>query len=358
MSEILSQILKPASAAFRLGTQLRNRAYDRGWIEIEDCGRPVISVGNLTTGGTGKTPFTKLLAERLRVSRARKLAIISRGYRSESENSVARVDTSSLTRAASKFGDEPAMLAHLLRDIPVFVGRRKVEVARQAVAEVAPDLIIADDAFQHRRLKRAFDFVLLDSTEPWWHFQSLPGGRLREPFTSLKRAQAIVLTKVNLADANKLSRIRDAARVNIDSSRMPVFIEVEYRIQRLSLLSDFLDGKAPTVNASDLKSESLFLFSAIARPAAFKQLIAAETGAKVVGSSELRDHASLAESDVTNAKAAAVREKASRLVVTEKDAVKLNPKFFKSDEMPLVSHLEAIPQNWNEIDERFSSLGL
>lgn len=357
MSEASSRFLKPAANLYRLGVGLRNRAYESGWLEVVDSGKPVVSVGNITAGGTGKTPFTKRLAESL-LAKGRNVAIVSRGYKSASENLIAQVKVEDLASASRLYGDEPTMLAHQIPRATVFVGANKADVAKHAVAKINPDVLIADDAFQHRRLKRNADIVLLDATEPWWHFQMLPAGRLREPFSGLSRADIVVFTKVNLADAARLQRLKDAARANVDSSRLPVFIDLEFRIQKFATLSQFQRASEPLITPNELSNERLFLLSAIGRPAAFKSLIEKETGAQVVGSREFRDHALLSKSEIAQVITEAKRMGATQIVITEKDAVKLDAQDFAGFE-PLVSSLTAVPQSdWNVVYERLVQLGI
>jgi tetraacyldisaccharide 4'-kinase len=351
----VSNILKPLGTLFRGIVGARNTLYDHGWIATTDCGAPVVSIGNLTAGGTGKTPFTALLVSELKKSGKHPL-IVSRGYRSELEGKINRVEISDLRASARLFGDEPTMLARQLRDVPVYTGAEKLAVACRAVEVHKPDCVVADDAFQHRKLQRAFDIVLLDATEPWWHYRPLPAGRMREPFSALKRAHAVVMTKVNLAEPKRVERIRDQARASVDSSRLPVFLDVEYRVKSFESLSDFLSEQpAKLIPAESLRSEKLYLLSAIGRPETFLDLVRRETGAEIAGSRSFPDHYSFSKNDVSETVVLAKRAGATRIVVTEKDAVKLQLSDF-GDFVPLVSRLEAVPgENWDEF--RASLLG-
>ena len=353
-SEAISSLLKPLGTLFSAGASVRNQLYDYGWLDIKDCGAPVVSVGNLTTGGTGKTPFTALLAKTLQ-ERGQKTVIVSRGYKSQLENQISRVEIGNLREAAVKFGDEPAMLAHQLKSIPIYIGAERLAVASHAVGEVSPDVVIADDAFQHRRLKRSFDVVLLDATEPWWHFRPLPSGRMREPFSALNRAQAIVLSKANLAEPRRLDRIRDMARTAVDSSRLPIFLEVAYRLHNFTPLKSYLAGDdSQNISAANLANEKLFLLTAIGRPHAFANLVKTETGAQVVGSRWFADHHAFSSGEILSVTQAAERSGAAKIVVTEKDAVKLDPRDFGAID-PLVSRLDALPgENWDEFHARLA----
>jgi tetraacyldisaccharide 4'-kinase len=353
INESLSHVLKPLGAVFRTAVAVRNQLYNRGWLQMRDCGAPVISIGNLTAGGTGKTPFTALLAQSLK-EKGKRVAIVSRGYKSPSEKLVAKVTLDGLSQSSSKFGDEPVMLAHKLPGVPVYVGAQKLAVACRAVEVESPDIVLADDAFQHRKLKRVFDVVLLDASEPWWHFRPMPSGRMREPFSALKRAHAIVLSKANLADPVRLERVRDAARSAIDSSRMPIFVEVEYRINNFIPLRSFHSQVDELIPAARLRPEKLFLLSAIGRPEGFHELVKVETGAEIVGYRSFGDHYYFTKDDIGEIEKAAQRAGATKIVVTEKDAVKLNVDHFTMSE-PLVSRLEAVPdKNWDEFHARLT----
>ncbi len=333
--EKLSRWLRPLGSAFRMGVAARNGLYDNGWLRAEDVGAPVVSIGNLTTGGTGKTPMIAWLAGQLE-ARGKNPAVISRGYKAIFESEAGRVDPRSgkrLSQLAKLYGDEPTMLANRLGQVPVFVGRDKVTVARLAFREAKPDVILADDAFQHRRLKRRFDIVLLDASEPGWHFLPLPAGRMREPFSALARAQAVVITKVNLADPARVARLRDLARLELDSALLPPLVEMEHRITSYLLLEAFRGGDArgtakrgpPRAMGPDgFKGEKVVLFSGIARPEGFKRLVETETGAEVAEHVVFPDHHYFGPGDLARIGEAVARSGASFVICTEKDAVKID----------------------------------
>lgn len=362
-SQSWSSLLAPLSSAFRCGVAARNALYDKGWIEARGVGRAVVSIGNLTTGGTGKTPVTAWLARSL-VDRGRRPAIISRGYKSIMENEIGKVDLSAgkrLSQLARLFGDEPTMLAHRLSEVPVYVGRHKVAVGRFAVSDAKPDVILADDAFQHRRLKRVFDIVLIDASEPGWHFRALPAGRMREPFSALSRADVVILTKVNLAEPARVERLRDMARARMDSAKQPLVMEMEYRLERFILLEAYRGGDARgtakrgpprTVAARELTSERIVLLSAIGRPEAFRRMVEEETGARILEHVEFPDHHFFGPGDLSRV-ADVVRETGATMVLcTEKDAVKIDSG--QTWSCPTyVSRLEAVPRGtWDEFHAR------
>ncbi len=173
------------SALFGTGVKARNALYDRGIFKIHKLARPVVSVGNISVGGTGKTPFVIALGELLK-QRGITFDILSRGY-GRSSTSIAVVDPNG---SAAQFGDEPLLLARKLQ-VPVIVGADRYQAGLLAEKQFASKLHLLDDGFQHRRLHRDFDIVLLPAADS--RDTLLPIGRLREPLSALRRADAVVL---------------------------------------------------------------------------------------------------------------------------------------------------------------------
>jgi tetraacyldisaccharide 4'-kinase len=170
--------LRLVSLPYGLGVRVRNTLFDIGWKKSHRATVPVVSVGNLTLGGTGKTPCVEYLAALCRDRLNRRPAILSRGYGSEAGRN-----------------DEAMVLEENLPDVPHLQGRDRVDLARTAVEELDAEMLILDDGFQHRRLKRDLDIVLLDATRPIRDESMFPRGLLREPRSSLKRADFAILTR-------------------------------------------------------------------------------------------------------------------------------------------------------------------
>jgi tetraacyldisaccharide 4'-kinase len=174
--------LGAAAAGYGIGAGLRNLAYDRGWGKAHHAALPVVSVGNLTLGGTGKTPMVEWVCRWFR-ERAVRATIASRGYGGQ-----------------AGLNDEGRVLEDNLPDVPHLQGRDRVELARIAVEELEAEVLVLDDGFQHRRLARDLDIVLLDALEPFGFGRLFPRGLLREPPSSLRRADVVVLTRSDLVD--------------------------------------------------------------------------------------------------------------------------------------------------------------
>ncbi|MBU4464115.1 MAG: tetraacyldisaccharide 4'-kinase, partial [Proteobacteria bacterium] len=183
------------SLAYGYAVKLREFCYKIGIVKSKRLLCAVISIGNITVGGTGKTPMTIKVAQIIR-RLGYKVAIISRGYKGGAEKTGGIVSNGhTILMESDKAGDEPFMMASKLKDIPVVVGQNRYKAGWLAIKEFDPDVIVLDDAFQHLNLKRDIDIVLLDCEHPFGNAHLLPRGILREPISALKRSDAFVLTR-------------------------------------------------------------------------------------------------------------------------------------------------------------------
>jgi tetraacyldisaccharide 4'-kinase len=274
--------LNPLSAIYGGVVAARNALYDHGVLRARRLQGPVVSVGNLSAGGSGKTPFVMLLGELLK-ARGVKFDVLSRGYGRKSKG-VRLVDPAGLPR---EFGDEPLLIARKLQ-VPVVVGEDRYEAGRFAESKFGIQLHLLDDGFQHRALARDFDIVLVTPQDA--KDQLLPSGRLREPLSSLRRADAVVLTSGALADS------------------FPVDGKLVWRVRR-GILPQNVPPR-PVV------------FCGIARPQNFVlQLKTANI--EPVAEAFYRDHHAYSEQDVRELLALKQRSEAGGFVTTEKDAVNL-----------------------------------
>lgn len=265
---------------------MRNALYDRGLVRSRRLQGPVVSVGNLSAGGTGKTPFVILLGELLK-TRGIKFDVLSRGYGRRSRG-VRLVDPAGLPQ---EFGDEPLLIARKLQ-VPVVVGEDRYEAGLFSESKFGPQLHLLDDGFQHRALVRDFDIVLVTPQDAGDRL--LPAGRLREPLNSLRRADAVVL----------------ASGASPDS--FPLDKKLVWRVRR----GIELKNAAATVLPRPVA------FCAIARPQNFiLQLRSANI--EPVAEAFYRDHHAYSETDVRDLLALRQRSDAGGFVTTEKDAVNL-----------------------------------
>ena len=191
----LETALLVLSLAYGVVIRIRARLYAAGVLPSKALLCRVISVGNIIAGGTGKTPMTIFVAQLLR-DKGQRVVVLSRGYRGSMEASGGIVsDGERIFKGPDEAGDEPYLMARVLKGIPVVVGKRRYEAGMMAIARFQPDVIVLDDAFQHLRLKRDLDLVLLDCRSPWGNGYLLPRGLLREPLSALRRAHAIIFTR-------------------------------------------------------------------------------------------------------------------------------------------------------------------
>lgn len=307
MNTALRLLLHPPSFLFNIIAKTRQRLYDNGVFEIIDTGVPVLSIGNLSMGGTGKTPITSYIVRDLQNS-GWSPAIVSRGYRAQ-ERGPAIVPPGA---SARMFGDEPAWLAKEHPSVPVVIGAKRPEAIAFLLSARAGwkdrRIVVADDAFQHRRLKRDLDAVVIDATEPELSYRPVPLGRLREGFDALKRAQVVFISKVNQAPT--------AQTLSIRKNIPPGLLVVEWTIEVDHV---FALGSG---ERGDLRAKKVALVSAIGRPESFKKSVAPLVGG-VVEHFVFRDHHSYSAGDLASIERDALAIGAEVIVVTQKDAVKL-----------------------------------
>lgn len=297
-------LLRPLARLFSAAVRMRNRRYDL-WPPAP-CPIPVISVGNLAAGGTGKTPIVEWISRRL-LAIGRRPAIVSRGYGGSARRGPVVVSLGEGPRVpASRCGDEPWLLASKLPRVVVVVGSNRLAGIAEA-ARVGCDAVILDDGFQHRRVARDLDLVLLDSREPLGNGWLLPAGLLREPPTSLARADAVLLTRWR-ADG---SAARAEALARTHGSRSAI---VRVRFLRSGFV-DALFEPAP-------RPERAVAFCGIGNPHAFREDLEAE-GVRLIRFDVRPDHHRYGEEELGLLYALARRCQAP-LLTTEKDLARLD----------------------------------
>jgi len=309
---VLGALLSPLGAAYGAVTRVRCRAYRQGWLGSTAAGVPVISVGNITAGGTGKTPMVQLLAGWLR-EEGLKPAVLTRGYGGRRNGGVLVLDGNSRPDPATA-GDEPCLLARNLRTVPVLVSPDRVSAARMAVEELGVDLLLLDDGFQHLRLRRDLDLLLVDASVPLAGNRVIPAGTLREPLPAMGRADAVICTRtpadgipaglVQLVAAHCPGRPLFAAR-HLPAGLTP------------------LGTAAPSSRAIGAARGHL-LVSGIGNPGSFRQTAEA-FGLDVAGELAFADHHRFTRADIEAIGRRMATTGAEAVLLTEKDAVRLGP---------------------------------
>ena len=285
--------MNPFSVLFRVSVGVRNALYDSGRFRARRLQGPVVSIGNISVGGAGKTPFVIALGEMLK-QRGIPFDVLSRGYRRRTKD-VLQVDPAG---TPADFGDEPLLIARRL-GIPVIVGASRFAAGQWSEQKFGPRLHLLDDGFQHRRLKRDFDIVLITAAD--LRDRLLPAGRLREPLSAIRRANAVVLPPD--LEANQVW-------ARLPSSGPPKDLQV-WRLRRTVHLEG--DGAGP-----------FFAFCAIARPKRFFDDLRSN-GLQIAGEVAFRDHHSYTAADIAYLDRKARESRALGFVTTEKDSINLGP---------------------------------
>ena len=284
----------------------RNFFYNLGFFVSRKLPCKVVSIGNLSVGGTGKTPFVLFLANSLK-ARGLNVAVLSRGYKRKSTGTHVVSDGNTLKSDLNNSGDEPFMLANKLQDIPVVVDENRYRGGQFICNEYNPDVIIMDDAFQHRRVFRDVDIVLINSNHR--RPKLLPYGLLREPLRNIKRADAVIFTKANLTppDEKLVNAVSNYCSFTMESDLIP-------NTQVIGL-----DGSTKPV--SDFNGPVVAV-SGVGDPDSF-EVIMEEAGLDYVHHFRHDDHAEYSALDLEVLREVFLSAEAQALITTEKDLVKL-----------------------------------
>ncbi len=338
---ILRGGLRVIEPFYATAMRLRNACYDRGIFTAHDLGRPTISVGNITTGGTGKTPVVQWLASQLR-TRGHRPAILLRGYRSTSDRPS---DEAMLLEQTLNTGEQVK--------IPVMPNPSRVAGAATVLTD-CPEVshFILDDGFQHRRAKRDFNLVLISATQPFGFGHVLPRGLLREPLSGLARADAFLITRASLVSKEAFLEIEGSLRSR--HPNIPVF-RCDH-VQR----TIWMPGSGEMVPITELTGRRVFLTAGIGDPAGFEHHLTGTfqlTGARadIVGKRWWADHHAYTSADMDWLLAAAKSAGAGMLLTTGKDWVKMRPlgfvlpvgvvnleiEFAQGDELGLMERIDA-----------------
>lgn len=327
-------ILYLFSHLFRVAIKIRRFLYNVRILRDSTLGVQVIAIGNLTVGGTGKTPVVEKFARELR-DQGRNVAILSRGYRSKpaplhrrfinkvllrDDTTPPRVvsDGKSLLLDSEMAGDEPYMLASNLKDVVVLVDKDRVKSGRYAIEKFGCDTLLLDDGFQYWKLRgRRQDIVLIDCQQPFGNERLLPRGTLREPPSHLSRASVIFITK---SDGNTNGLRRRIAQFNpaagiIECVHSPLYLEDVFTGQRAGL--------------DRIKGRKIASLSGIAQPDSFEQSLV-QVGADLVYSKRFADHHRFSQQEIINAINRGKKRQAECIITTQKDAVRF-PKIDRRD---------------------------
>jgi tetraacyldisaccharide 4'-kinase len=315
-SPVVRAGLSAAAVAYRAALKARSASYRIGLLSTRGLPVPVISVGNVTVGGSGKTPLAEVVVLALCEMGARP-AIVSRGYGRRTRGVRIVADGGGLRLGARDGGDEPVLLAERLPGVPIVVGESRYEAGAVAVGTCGAGTLVLDDGFQHRTLAKDLELVVVSGSDPWGNGRLFPRGSLREPLSALKRAGLVVVTNPPTAaatiDIAQVLRLRASAATVLSGAYRPTSLR----------RGDHVRAEAPEA----LRGRKVLMLAGLAAPGGFVAT-AEGLGAKVAGLAEFPDHHWYTPGDLARV-AATVREMGAEAVLTtEKDWVRLR-------EMPL-----------------------
>lgn len=300
-------LLAPLALLFFLIISVRNKFYDRGLFKQHRLSVPVLCVGNITTGGTGKTPWVEWFTYKLGQEQQKTVAILSRGYSGDYDGVIEVTESMDPRRC----GDEPLWLKRRTKSL-VYVGRKRVKAARKLLSEHSPDLILLDDGFQHRALGRDLNVILLDASVTRSHYRLLPIGRMREGFAALKRADKVIINKCNYADKESVEWLKEQALRFLSAQQI--------------YLADFVFDKwQPLFNGPQVeyKNAPSAMCCGIGNPKAFRTTLK-EQGVPITKEFIYPDHYYWIPRDIEKMTFQMKQENLGHLLVTDKDAVKLS----------------------------------
>ena len=327
LAVFLLGLLRIFSLIYGWGVRSKLYLYKYGVLKQHQLNCQVISLGNITVGGTGKTPTAQRLATIIR-DMGYRVVILNRGYRAGWDGQVGLVsDGNKIYMTVTEAGDEAYLLAKSLPGIPVVIGKNRIITGEYAVNQLKADVIILDDGYQHWQLARDLDIVLIDALNMFGNNFLLPRGTLREPLSNLGRAQAFLLTKVDQSndDArdmihNTLSRYNEKALV-VESIHQPkCFVEIEEWYKGLRITNVALET---------IRNQKVMALSAIGNPSSFEQTIL-DIGVAEVCGVRYADHHDYTMAEMQEIMQRGVEENAYALITTEKDAVKIPAEFIHS----------------------------
>jgi tetraacyldisaccharide 4'-kinase len=325
---ILSPLLLTLSLIFSLVVILRHILYNSGILKSHEISSKVISIGNISVGGTGKTPTVISLVNEL-ISADKKAAVISRGYKRDNDEQFVVHDGNKMLGNVKNSGDEPFIIASST-NAPTICNSNRVDAANFAIDNFDPEFIVLDDAFQHRKIKRDLDIVLIDERRFLGNKFLLPFGILRDHVTRLNSADILVLSKVNTVDNNLNPRIDYLKRF-----RKKIIIS--------KINADTIRNNKKEMKLEDIRLNNLFLFCGIGDPenffSSFKDM-------KVIGQRSFSDHYSYSTTDIDNI----LETSAEYIITTQKDFVKLPDLLQKNDRIFYLDlSIEFYDENFEEI---------
>lgn len=305
-SRIIQKVLYPFSRIYGFVVKTRIFFYKKGILRCVRLPVPVFSVGNITVGGTGKTPVVEHIARYLR-AKGKRVAILSRGY-------AASIRQENNSSGKNICNDEYLLFKENIPDVPHLLNKSRVKGGLEAIKRFQAECLVLDDGFQHLRLARDLNIVIIDALNPFGHEQIIPRGMLREPLEGLKRANMILLSHVDQCSRDKITVITN--RLRKITGGVPV-VETVHKPICLESAKD-----AAKLDIHCLRGKRVFVFCAIGNPVSFRKSIEG-LGAEIAGIRVFPDHHVYTLSELQEMNAEAQSMKPDAIVITQKDRVKI-----------------------------------
>ena len=350
---LLLVFLRLVSYLYKFAVQTKLSLFNWGILRKVKLPAYVISVGNLTVGGTGKTPTAQKIAE-IMSNRGYRVVILNRGYRSHWDKNIGVVsDGKQISMTAYEAGDEAYLMAKTLPNIPVIIGKNRAVTGKYAVEHFQAEVIVMDDGYQHWRLARDLDIVLVDTITMFGNGNVLPRGILREPLKNLNRADLFIFTKTDQSSAmNKILLRETIARYN---NQAPI-AESIHKPQNFVEIGEWYNNAGRQIALESLQGKKVIVFSAIGNPVSFEQTVVS-MGVTLLEAVRYPDHHDYGMSEMQYISDRAKELNAVAVITTTKDAVKIPMEFIYSDrKMPLyVLNMEIeITDNYENIEKIIS----
>ncbi len=317
-AKLAMPLLRFASFFFSIGVRGRNFCYDKGWLKQHRVKVKVICIGNVTTGGTGKTPLV-IWVNNLLTSKGLRCAILTRGYKSQK----------------GKLSDEPAILAKYCPDTKIIIEPDRVAGASKAVEQTDAKVVIMDDGFQHRRLARDLDIITIDATCPFGYGRMLPAGLLREPVSALIRADAVVITRSDQVSVSELEQLENKLKEIKPSITIARAVHAPLCVKMLRIKDSIVDQTGGLeISLEELRNKSIFAFCGIGNPKTF-MIMLKQLGVSIVASKIYGDHHHYTPADIDDIYEETRYLNVDMILTTEKDWTKTAFMAGSKENMPL-----------------------
>ncbi len=328
---------------YRAGLLIRRLLYAVKIFKKREFAAKIISIGNITMGGTGKTPFTEEFAKRI-IKNEQKVAVVAKGYGRQKINDIDIVSEGrGLLLNSRNAGDEPFLIARNVKKAAVIVGKSKIKAVETAVEKEGPDVVLLDDGFQKRyAIPAAVNIVLINALNPLGYNRLFPAGTLREPASGLKDAEFVVVTNTNLAGRERVEAVKKLA-LKYNSS-VKIF-ESEHQPR---FFYNVFNGEKYGLGL--IKNRKVISFSSLGNPYGFEKTLKI-LGARIIAGIRFRDHHRLRRKEAEAIEKLMGRTSATAIVTTEKDEVKLPRKYFREKKVYALK-INMLIRNIRELEKR------